>query len=164
MSLRWINDEFQDHTTNFLKNNDMTDIFNPLRQTYFWSHKTTGIRKIDGSSSTSIEYIPKEILSLYPIVKPTKTLTEDMEETLKKDKSKAISNKFRVFIKSFAQAYTDCIPELGYEHVLNILSKYGNVSKQDFNTIKQMNIDEGMNYFVNSLVPTMINFVENKKN
>jgi len=163
-SMRWINDKFLDHTTKVLS---LDKCFEELRATYFISREFDFISERDETNSRISKRsvsIPEEFRRKYMSAYISKEISKQYDEAIATStEPERLKEKFDIWKRSGRyKFYKDIMPELGYGHVLNILSKHGDVKPEDFSQIKEMNHVEGVEYFLNKIVPAMKNFVDSK--
>lgn len=141
LTLRWgagESLEFEDQSTAFLQGK--THCFDERRMTFYqtqpWLERASKSYAIDTRS-----VIPKYT------IEESETMLEDKEQRRKYD--------------DLLEAHGDkVIPVVGYEPVLQALSRYGNVSVDDLSFFRSSTPLQGLEYFVDKAIPAMEAYVK----
>ncbi|MGV8168795.1 MAG: hypothetical protein ACP5N3_01950 [Candidatus Nanoarchaeia archaeon] len=152
-SMRWIHGKFIDHTTNLLDLGEL-EFFEPLRTTYFWS-----LHEFD--SGVGKKYTAEEYSKNFPKAGLSKGVSRGYDSVVANHKyPEKVTEKFRIWQSKWHHRNLSNVPKWGYDVVLKILSKHGDVSPRDFQRIKRMTPEQGTQYFLDQVIPAVTNFVE----
>ncbi|MGM5481205.1 MAG: hypothetical protein ACQESE_02220 [Nanobdellota archaeon] len=126
--------------------------FDPLRMSYYQAHavdvahicKNMGVEKYS---------------SFYPVAKreftPQSVSLDEFSEANP-------DSPFEYYVEKGIQGI-DVVPQVGYNPLLNALSKYGNVGVEDMNFLISSTPEQGIEYFIKKVIPSVENYAFSKR-